>query len=615
MLQFQETGIPYKWYTEDIKNYGADVLIPIVSYKTGFGSFHRKDAKFSCYIGRHLVCSYLGDKGFKKIEDCVKDWFGSPPSIDYSDAVRNAKLVKKGDIVHNSNLKVEAKINLADNKLPFNEKFKKEALNALYECIETAYPAGKNKDVGLMGKNKKPKSAKKDNAGAENITQKIEILIEDYNKKCPGYTLTFSDLMSIDELRLLIQGNFEDEVLNEYIWAKDGFDEKNAKELEALIRDTFVFHDIYAVNFLLANKFVQDAFIKVNIPTEFSSNSPMFIGYYKSVDHRLRNIGRNKPYEKGTAGRFIVTNTADSMYSFNGIESLNEADLVKFLGQEFYKDYTEGLTSKFKKKFPVLPAITKLSAFNDNQLASLYVAIFNINQPNIIKLKRNKALADIEKGTKDAIRTLLKRVLEDRYKLYYGGNVHGDARMVIKGTYVGSQYRGLSPDEKQFSEAFDYLALEGETGRLAKLSDRELKLVRGRYKNPEIVAPEGIRAISTYLNSAKIRMLSQDYREVFRGIRENAFVYMDPPYMPISETSSFTGYTAAGFDRQQQTELKKQCDKLDKKGVKFMLSNSSCDFIAKLYRDYRIEHVSAPRSVNAKADGRGRVEELLIMNY
>ena len=72
---------------------------------------------------------------------------------------------------------------------------------------------------------------------------------------------------------------------------------------------------------------------------------------------------------------------------------------------------------------------------------------------------------------------------------------------------------------------------------------------------------------------------------------------------------------AAGFDRQQQTELKKQCDKLDKKGVKFMLSNSSCDFIAKLYRDYRIEHVSAPRSVNAKADGRGRVEELLIMNY
>ncbi|MCR5369477.1 MAG: DNA adenine methylase [Clostridium sp.] len=143
----------------------------------------------------------------------------------------------------------------------------------------------------------------------------------------------------------------------------------------------------------------------------------------------------------------------------------------------------------------------------------------------------------------------------------------------------------------------------------------EFNVPYGRYKNPEIVGADGIRAMSSYLNRAKIRMLSQDYREVFRGIRENAFVYLDPPYMPISETSSFTGYTAAGFDRQQQTELKKQCDKLNRRGVKFMLSNSCCDFIIRLYRDYRIEHVNALRSVNARADGRGKVEELLIMNY
>ena len=138
--------------------------------------------------------------------------------------------------------------------------------------------------------------------------------------------------------------------------------------------------------------------------------------------------------------------------------------------------------------------------------------------------------------------------------------------------------------------------------------------VRAAYRF-EWFGADGIRAMSSYLNRAKIRMLSQDYREVFRGIRENAFVYLDPPYMPISETSSFTGYTAAGFDRQQQTELKKQCDKLNRRGVKFMLSNSCCDFIIRLYRDYRIEHVSALRSVNARADGRGKVEELLIMNY
>ena len=81
--------------------------------------------------------------------------------------------------------------------------------------------------------------------------------------------------------------------------------------------------------------------------------------------------------------------------------------------------------------------------------------------------------------------------------------------------------------------------------------------------------------------------------------------------------SSISGKSPADMSEVEKIEKERIERNLDlaKKGVKFMLSNSSCDFIAKLYRDYRIEHVSAPRSVNAKADGRGRVEELLIMNY
>jgi hypothetical protein len=290
--------------------------------------------------------------------------------------------------------------------------------------------------------------------------------------------------MSIDELRLLIQGNFEDDFLKEHEWAKRGFDEKNAKKLEALIRDTFVFHDIYAVNFLLANKFVQDAFIKVNIPTEFSSNSNMFIGYYKSVDHRLRNIGRNKYNEKDTTGKYIVKDTADSMYSFNGIESLSEGDLVKFLGQEFYRDYIHGPNSKFREKISGLPAT--LNVLSNDQLADLYAKILGGDKPSINNLQeKNQVLERIDKGIKNRIRNLLRCVLDDRYKLYYGGNGHGDASMVIEGTSTGpNSYRKLFPDEKQFSEAFDYLAFEGETGRLASLSDRELKLVRG-HKNDD----------------------------------------------------------------------------------------------------------------------------------
>lgn len=137
----------------------------------------------------------------------------------------------------------------------------------------------------------------------------------------------------------------------------------------------------------------------------------------------------------------------------------------------------------------------------------------------------------------------------------------------------------------------------------------------GRYKNPNITNEETIRAMSRYLNEAKVMILCEDYRDSFKGIRKDAFVYLDPPYMPISSSSSFTGYTAAGFGAQQQIELKKQCDLLNKKGVRFLLSNSCCDFIEDLYKDYIVERVSAKRTINAKADKRGAIDELLIRNY
>lgn len=461
--------VSYKWYTENNGNYKAWALKTFILNATGNNSFSIKENHFNFGKDRYHVVAIINPFGFINIKDFVGSLFGGPLQIDYSDAVKGSKSVENDDIVHNSNLTVEAKIGFADNKLPFNEKFKREALNALYECIETAYPAR------LIYRQVNPGPWKIDgitysNDGAVEITNKVGVLIDDYNKKCSGYTLTFSDLMSIDELRLLIQGNFENYFLDEHKWAKKGFKEKNAKELEALIRDTFVFHDIYAVNFLLANKFVQDAFIKVNIPTEFLSDSTMFIGDCKSVDHRLRNIGRNNPDKN------IVTDTADSMYSFDGIESLSEADLVKFLGQEFYKDYIDGQNSKFREKIPGLDAITNLSVLSNDELANLYFAIFKKNPPNI---NNNQKRDFIKKGIRNGIRNLLRSVLEDRYKLYYGGNGHGDVSNVIN----YNQADGFLKDGKRFSEAFDYLALEGETGRLAKLSDMELKLVRGRENN------------------------------------------------------------------------------------------------------------------------------------
>lgn len=137
----------------------------------------------------------------------------------------------------------------------------------------------------------------------------------------------------------------------------------------------------------------------------------------------------------------------------------------------------------------------------------------------------------------------------------------------------------------------------------------------GRYKNPNITNETTIRAMSRYFNSAKVTVHCGDYREALRGIRKGSFVYLDPPYMPLSTSSSFTGYTAAGFGPQEQVELKRQCDLLNRRGIKFLLSNSCCDFIEDLYQDYIVERVSAKRAINAKADKRGAIDEVLVRNY
>jgi DNA adenine methylase len=137
----------------------------------------------------------------------------------------------------------------------------------------------------------------------------------------------------------------------------------------------------------------------------------------------------------------------------------------------------------------------------------------------------------------------------------------------------------------------------------------------GSYKNPNIVNDVTIRAVSKYLNDAKIELRCGDYEESLRGIKKGAFVYFDPPYDPISDSSSFTGYSRGGFDRNEQIRLKMVCDKLDAKGIKFLLSNSSTDFITDLYEGYTIETIQAKRSINSKGDERGEVDEVLVRNY
>ncbi|WP_370387718.1 DNA adenine methylase [Snodgrassella alvi] len=143
----------------------------------------------------------------------------------------------------------------------------------------------------------------------------------------------------------------------------------------------------------------------------------------------------------------------------------------------------------------------------------------------------------------------------------------------------------------------------------------EFNVPYGSYANPNIVNEPLLRAVSSYLNEAEIEICAGDYAKILNKLPENAFVYLDPPYDPVSTTASFTSYTKDGFSREEQIRLRQYCDELNKRGIKFMLSNSATDFICKQYAKYNIEIISAKRLVGADASRRGKIKEVIVRNY
>jgi DNA adenine methylase len=135
----------------------------------------------------------------------------------------------------------------------------------------------------------------------------------------------------------------------------------------------------------------------------------------------------------------------------------------------------------------------------------------------------------------------------------------------------------------------------------------------GRYTNPTIVDAENLRACHSVLQPVDIR--AGNFEQIEDEISSKDFVYFDPPYVPLNATSYFTAYSAGGFDAGCQRALYDLCCRLDKRGVRFMLSNSASAAVKKLYKKFRQETVSALRAVNSKAQLRGKIEEIIVRNY
>lgn len=132
-------------------------------------------------------------------------------------------------------------------------------------------------------------------------------------------------------------------------------------------------------------------------------------------------------------------------------------------------------------------------------------------------------------------------------------------------------------------------------------------------RKAKIYDGENLRQISLLLKNA--RLAAQSYEKTLEEAQPSDFIYLDPPYYPLSKTANFAKYTSRPFGKEDQFRLAKEFKRLTDLRCKVMLSNSDTAFIRELYCDYYLKTVVARRYVNCSGSGRNAITELLIMNY
>jgi DNA adenine methylase len=138
----------------------------------------------------------------------------------------------------------------------------------------------------------------------------------------------------------------------------------------------------------------------------------------------------------------------------------------------------------------------------------------------------------------------------------------------------------------------------------------EFNVPFGRYANPNVCNADNIRLASIALRGVDIRC--EDALAVGHRVEKGDLVYFDPPYDPLSDTSSFTTYAKGGFGPDEQAALARVFAELANRGVSVVLSNSDTPLIRELYKDFEIHSVYARRAINSRADRRGHVREVIV---
>lgn len=227
---------------------------------------------------------------------------------------------------------------------------------------------------------------------------------------------------------------------------------------------------------------------------------------------------------------------------------------------------------------------------------------FDLQPKNATISDLNAELITTYKVIRDDVESLIKSLLKHVYDKDYFLKI-----------------RAMNPaemSELDIASRFIYLNRTCFNGMYRVNSKGQFNVPFGRYKNPAICDEDNLRAVSRALMDVEI--LNVDYKSAVGGAKTGDFVYFDPPYYPISSTSSFMSYTKEGFAEKEQIELRDTFAELSNRGCYVMLSNSDAAFIRNIYGELKnvtITTVSAGRAINSKATARGKITELVITNY
>jgi DNA adenine methylase len=241
--------------------------------------------------------------------------------------------------------------------------------------------------------------------------------------------------------------------------------------------------------------------------------------------------------------------------------------------------------------------------------------ILDINEELILAYKTIQK--DVEKLIK-FLSSLQERYLlldEDKRKKYYY-----DIRSLFNLQRKTIDFQNYSQEWIERTAQLIFLNRTCFNGLFRVNNQGDFNVPMGKYKNPLICNSENLRAIAQILQKTQIHC--GDFTDCEQWVNERTFIYFDPPYRPISKTSDFTSYSKYNFDDPEQLRLRDFFHRLNDKKAKLMLSNSdpknedpNDDFFEIAYQAYRIERVKASRNINSNAQKRGKINEILILNY